>query len=183
MRSIGVFWRSISTKRKRVYSILFFLVVAIIALVIGSTVTFSHDDAVSRSNTVNQTLNKALASNNLVQTIFINNFSLTLLMFIPLIGAGLGLYIMYNTGVALSAIATVQGYPAYLGIADLVANPIFWLEFVSYAIAMASSIWLIRRLLQERWGELKWTAASIGVCALLLGLGAIIEAWQIQGHL
>jgi hypothetical protein len=156
--------------------------VAIIALLIGSLATFSHDEAVSRSNIINQTLNRALASNNLTQTIFINNFALTLLMFIPLLGAGIGLFIMYNTGAGLSAISTVQGYPVYHGIEALLLNPIFWLEFVSYAIAMASSIWLIRRLLQERWGELKWTAASIGVCALLLGLGAIIEAWQIQGH-
>jgi uncharacterized membrane protein SpoIIM required for sporulation len=183
MRSIGAFWRSISTRRKRVYSILFILVLAIISIVIGSMTTFSHDDAVSRSNTINQTLNRALASDNLTQTIFINNFSLTLLMFIPLVGVGIGLFIMYNTGVGLAAISTVQGYPASTAILDLMANPIFWLEFVSYSIAMASSIWLIRRLLQERWGELKSTAASIAVCALLLGLGALIEAWQIQGHI
>ena len=181
MRSIGA-WRSISTRRKRAYSILFILVLAIVALAIGSMTTYDHDTAVSRSNVLNQTLNRALASNNLTQTIFINNFSLTLLMFIPLIGVGIGLFIMYNTGVGLAAIATVQGYPAYYAILDLMVNPIFWLEFVSYSIAMASCIWLIRRLLQERWGELKWTAASIGVCALLLGLGAVIEAWQIQGH-
>jgi hypothetical protein len=183
MQSPMVLWRSISTRRKRVYSILFILVVAIIALLIGSTATFTHDAAVSRSNILNQTLNNALASNDLTQTIFINNFSLTLLMFIPLIGAGIGLFIMYNTGVELSAISIVQGYPVSFGIEHLIINPIFWLEFVSYSIAMASSIWLIRRLLQERWGELKWTAASIGACALLLGLGAIIEAWQIQGHI
>jgi hypothetical protein len=183
MRSIGAFWRSISTRRKRVYSILFVLLLAVIALAVGAATTFDHDSAVSRSNLINQTLNRALASNNLTQTIFINNFSLTLLMFIPLLGIGIGLFIMYNTGVGLSAIATVQGYPASTAILNLMANPIFWLEFVSYSIAMASSIWLIRRLLQERWGELKWTAASIGVCALLLGLGAIIEAWQIQGHI
>jgi Integral membrane protein DUF95. len=183
MRSISAFWRSIPTRRKRIYSILFILLLAIIALIIGSTTTFDHNTAVARSNSLNQTLNRAIASDNLVQTIFINNFSLTLLMFIPLIGAGIGLFIMYNTGVGLAAIATVQGYPAYLGIASLIINPIFWLEFVSYSIAMASSIWLIRRLLQERWGELKWTAASIGVCALLLILGAIIEAWQITGHI
>ena len=183
MRSFMAFWRSISTRRKRVYSILFILVLSIVALAVGAATTFSHDAAVSRSNIINQTLNRALASDNLTQTIFINNFSLTLLMFIPLIGIGIGLFIMYNTGVALSAISTVQGYPVSFAIENLVTNPIFWLEFVSYSIAMASSIWLIRRLLQERWGELKWTAASIGVCALLLGLGAIIEAWQIQGHI
>jgi hypothetical protein len=183
MRSISAFWSGIPTRRKRVYSILFFLIVSIIALIIGCMTVFDHDTAVARSNNINQTLNRALASGNLTQTIFINNFSLTLLMFIPLVGAGIGLFILYNTGVGLAAITTVQGYPVYVGIEHLMLNPIFWLEFVSYSIAMASSIWLIRRLLQERWGELKWTAASIGVCALLLILGAVIEAWQISGHI
>lgn len=100
-------------------------------------------------------------------------------MFIPLAGAGLGLYILYNTGVALSAIASIQGYPAYSGILNLVVTPIFWIEFVAYAIAMAQSVWLFRRMLQGRWGELKWTGVFIGVCALLLIVGAVVETWLI----
>ena len=100
-------------------------------------------------------------------------------MFIPLVGAGLGLFILYNTGVALNALASIQGYPVYVGILSLVATPIFWIEFAAYAIAMAESVWLFRRLLQGRWGELKWTAISIGVCALLLFVGAVVETWLI----
>jgi hypothetical protein len=173
------FWRNASPKRKRIYSILLVFLVAVLALLIGTLTTLSNSQAQYISSTLNQTLNENRANNTLIQHIFINNFVICLLMFIPLVGAGLGLYILYNTGVALNAIASIQGYPVYMGILNLVATPIFWIEFAAYAIAMAESIWLFRRLLQGRWGELKWTAISIGVCALLLIVGAVVETWLI----
>jgi hypothetical protein len=173
------FWHNASPKRKRIYSILLVFLVAVLALLIGTLTTLSHSQAQYISDTLNQTLNQNRANNTLIQHIFLNNFLICLLMFIPLAGAGLGLYILYDTGVALNAIASIQGYPVYLGILDLVATPIFWIEFAAYAIAMAESVWLFRRLLQGRWGELKWTAISIGVCALLLIVGAVIETWLL----
>ena len=137
------FWRNASPKRKRIYSILLVFLVAILALIIGSSTTLSHNQAETISDTLNQTLNENRANNTLIQYIFINNFSICLLMFIPLFGAGLGLFILYNTGVALNAIASIQGYPVYLGILSLWLTPIFWIEFAAYSIAMAESIWLI----------------------------------------
>ncbi len=100
-------------------------------------------------------------------------------MFVPVLGFAAGMFILFDTGLALSAIAFTQGYPAYLAILSLVITPVFWLEFAAYSIAMAESIWLFRRLLQRRWRELKWTAIFIGVCAGLLALGAIVEVWLI----
>lgn len=173
------FWHNASPKRKRIFSILLVFLVAVLALLIGTLTTLSHSQAQYISDNLNQTLNENRANNTLIQHIFLNNFVICLLMFIPLAGAGLGLYILYNTGVALNALASIQGYPVYMGILNLVATPIFWIEFAAYAIAMAESVWLFRRLLQGRWGELKWTAISIGVCALLLIVGAVVETWLI----
>jgi hypothetical protein len=158
------------------------LLVAIIALLIGGSVNLSYGSAVSQSNSINQTLNQAIASNTLPQQIFFNNFKICLLMFLPLVGAGFGLFTMYSTGVGLKAITTVQGYSVYTGIVNLMMNPIFWLEFAAYSIAMAESIWILRRLIQGRTGEVKWLIISIGICALLLTAGAFIEAWDITGH-
>lgn len=183
MRFSLSFWRNLNSKQKRLVSVLLVLLVAIIALVVGSLTTLDYGTALSKSNSLNQTLNQSIANNNLVETIFLNNFTLCMLMFIPLFGAGIGIYIMYNTGVALAAVEAVQGYTISLAVADLMINPIFWLEFVSYSLAMAESIWLIRRLLQGRIKELKWTALSITICAVLLIAGAIIEAWEITGHI
>jgi len=100
-------------------------------------------------------------------------------MFIPVFGAAFGLFVLFNTGLALGAIATTGGYPVWLGLASLAITPIFWLEFAAYSIAMAESIWLFRRLTQRRWRELKWTGIFIGICAALLIIGAVVEVWLI----
>ena len=173
------FWKNASQRRKRIYSIIAVFIIALIVTIIGSYVPLSAKDALTLSNQVNQTLNENKANNTLTQYIFINNFEICLLMFIPVVGAALGMFILFDTGLALGAIAATQGYPAWLGLASLAVTPVFWLEFAAYSIAMAESIWLFRRLTQKRWRELKWTAISIGVCAALLIIGAVVEVWLI----
>jgi hypothetical protein len=109
-------------------------------------------------------------------------------MFIPVVGAGLGMFILFQTGLALSAITFTQGFPTWLALASLAVTPIFWLEFAAYSIAMAQSIWLFWRLFQisqPDWRkimlrELKWTGIFIGICAGLLIVGAIVEVWIIN---
>lgn len=173
------FWKNASQRRKRIYSIIFIFLIGLVVTVIGSYIPLSSKDAYTLSNQVNQTLNENRANNTLTQYIFINNFSISLLMFIPIVGAALGMFILFDTGLALGAIAATQGYPVWLGLASLVVTPVFWLEFVAYSIAMAESIWLFRRLTQKRWRELKWTGIFIGICAALLIIGAVVEVWLI----
>jgi uncharacterized membrane protein SpoIIM required for sporulation len=100
-------------------------------------------------------------------------------MFIPLIGPIIGFIILGNTGVALGAIASVQGYPVWIELISLLLTPVFWLEFTAYSIAIAEGIWLTRRLTQRRWRELKNTAILIGICAVILIVSAIVEVWLI----
>ena len=173
------FWKSASQTRKRMYSIILVFLVAVLVTVIGSMIPLSSQDAYTISQNLNSTLNENRANNTLTQYIFINNLSICLLMFIPIAGAALGLFILFNTGVALGAIAATGGYPVWLGLLSLVGTPIFWIEFAAYSIAMAESIWLFRRLTQRRWRELKWTGIFIGICAGLLAIGAIVEVWII----
>jgi peptidoglycan biosynthesis protein MviN/MurJ (putative lipid II flippase) len=100
-------------------------------------------------------------------------------MFVPIIGPILGFIILGDTGIALGAIASVQGYPVWVALISEVITPVFWLEFIAYSTAMAASIWLTRRLMQRRWLELKNTAILIGICAAILIVSAIIEVWLI----
>ena len=186
------FWTNASSKRKRIYSVIAIFLVAFIVTLIGSYIPLSSQDATTLSKQVNATLNEHKASNTLTEYIFMNNFSICLLMFLPLAGAAVGMFILFDTGVALNAIATTQGYPVWLGLASLIVTPVFWLEFASYSIAMAQSIWLIRRLIQAGnskvpqggrsilWRELKWTLICIGTCAGLLAVGAVVEVWLIN---
>ena len=173
-------WKNASSKRKRIYTFIFIFVIAFVLTIIGAYFPISHQDAQTISSNLNSTLNQQKAHGNLTEYIFLNNFEICLLMFVPVVGVVLGLGILFNTGIALGAIAYVQGYPAALGLLSLVLTPVFWLEFTAYSIAIAESIWLTRRLLQHRWMELKNTAILIGICAGILIVGAIVEVWLIN---
>lgn len=185
------FWTNASQKRKRIYSIIAVFVITFLVTVVGSFFPLSSSDAQTISQNLNSTLDQHRANNTLTQYIFLNNFGICLAMFIPLLGAALGTFILFETGIALGAIATTQGYPVWLGLASLVITPVFWLEFICYSIAIAESIWLFRRIVKAitlkepgqgrliLWGELKWTALFIGTCAGLLAIGAVLEVWII----
>ena len=174
------FWTNASSKRKRIYSIMIIFIFAFIVTVIGSYIPISHQYATSISNSLNETVNTEKASGTLTEYIFVNNFSIDLVMFIPLIGPIIGFIILGNTGVALGAISYVQGYPAWVALISELLTPVFWLEFIAYSTAIAESIWLTRRLMQRRWLELKNTAILIGICAGILIISAVIEAWLIS---
>ena len=185
------FWKNASLIRKRVYLVIFIFLVATLVTFIASAMPITPQEAYALTNEVNQTLQQNLAQNTLVQGIFVNNFVICLIMFIPLGGLALGMQILFNTGVGYAGIAYVKGYPVSLALANSVTTPVFWLEFAAYSIAMAESIWLFRRILQASnakefgaWSrmlghELKWTAIFVGTCAGSLALGAVVEAWLI----
>ncbi len=184
------FWKNASSKRKRIYSILFVLVLAIVATLIGTLVPISAQDAKQINDSLNQTVTQNKAEGTLIPHIFLNNFGLCLLMFIPLVGSVIGLFIMFNTGVALGAELRVQSATATTATVSHISQTTailglvfigltFLLEYVSYSIGISESIWLYRRLTQHRWRELKNTAILIGIVAVLLITGAIVETWVI----
>ena len=175
------FWRSASSKRKRIYSIIIIFIVAFIATVIGSSIQLNSQEAHLLYDQVNQTLTEGLAHNTLTQDIFVNNFLIICLpMFIPIFGVVWGVFVMFDTGLALSSISFVKGYPVWFGLLNLILTPVFWIEFAAYSIAMSASIWLARRLMRHQWGELKNTAILIAICAGILIVGAIVEVWLIN---
>jgi len=174
------FWTNASTRRKRIYTVIAILIIAIIITFVGSYVPLSHQDAQTIDNQLNQTVNSHKSNGTLPEYIFLNNFEICLVMFIPLIGPIVGLAILFNTGVALGAIAQIQGYPVFVVLLSELLTPIFWLEFIAYSTAIAASIWLTRRLFQRRWLELRNTAIQIGICAIILLVSAFIEAWLIS---
>lgn len=183
------FWLNASPKRKRVYSTVFILFVALLTTVAGMFVQVPPEEAQAIYTQLNQTQ----SSPNLAPDIFINNFSLCLLMFIPLAGLGIGLFILFSTGMAFRAIFDYQaahGLTSTAAQSNLTASTAIWLllliglvfvlEYVSYTVAMTESVWLFRRILQKRWREVKITLALIGLVALLLAIGAIVETYAIQ---
>ncbi|MDR0493363.1 MAG: hypothetical protein LBH74_06990 [Nitrososphaerota archaeon] len=183
------FWLKASPRRKRVYSVCIMLVLAMLATLIGALVPVSPETAQIISDQLNQTLTEGQAQGTLDFDIFFNNFPLCLLMFIPLVGFFIGMFILFSTGQAFRAIFEVQmanGTATATPDVSIAATTItvaligiaivFLLEYVSYSIGMTESIWLFRRILQNKWrSELKWLVIFIGVVALLLVIGAIVE--------
>jgi hypothetical protein len=171
------FWLKATPRQKRIYSLLFMFVFAVAATLIGLLVPLSDAEAKMISDQLNQTVTQGTAAGTLPQDIFINNFSLCLLMFVPLAGAALGLLILFNTGQAFRAVFEIQAASlAATPTPGLTATPIpslsptplssisptmafitlgligavFLLEYVTYTIAMTESVWLFRRILQYR---------------------------------
>ena len=186
------FWLTASPRRKRIYSVVFILFLSILATVAGTLVPISQQDAQVISDQLNQTVTQGTSGGTLIPDIFINNFSLCLLMFIPLAGLGIGLFILFSTGMAFRAIFEIQAAnglssattsnidPTTAFLALALIGAVFLLEYVSYTIAMTESVWLFRRIMQKRWSELKITAAVIGTVALLLIIGAVVETYALS---
>lgn len=151
-------------------------IVAILVTIAGTFVPLSPQMAQQLSDELNQTVGSLNQTGGLTQFIFGNNFMICLLMFIPVVGPLFGLFVLFSTGTVLSAVSATQGFPAILAFIALMITPIFWLEFSSYSIAMAESIWLIRRITQRQfWRELKNAGLLVTLCAALLLIGAVIE--------
>jgi len=178
---ISSVWSSASARRKRIYSILVIFVISIIVTAVGSFVPIDPGLAKQISDELNQTVTNATQGGTLTPYILGNNFLICLLMFVPVLGPILGMFVLFNTGMAVGAVATVQNLPPIFFLIALMITPIFWLEFAAYSTAMAESVWLFRRLLQHRGlHELRNTSIFIAICAVLLTIGAIVETALIS---
>jgi hypothetical protein len=113
-------------------------------------------------------------------SIFFNNARVDLAEFVPLFGPAFGVYVSYNTGLVIAAIAEtsslpVSGLEAFL---SLVLTPIFWMEFFAYSLAVEESVALVAsarsRLLFRT--ELKWLAGSMLLALAVLFVSAHLEA-------
>jgi preprotein translocase subunit SecG len=184
------FWKIASPKRKRIYSIIFMLALSIIATILGTLVQLSAQDARQLSDSTNGIITDNPTYPSLVGAILLNNFKICLVMFIPIFGAVFGLFVLFSTGVGIRAILDTQSAsgasaaistisPTTAILALVFVGLTFVLEYVSYSIGIAESIWLYRRLTQRRWRELKNTGILIGIVAALLITGALVESWVI----
>ncbi len=180
--SIGI-WTRASPRRKRLLSILAVLVVIVIITGLGTLVPVSKQDADQINNEVNQTLNSVSDQGAFALTsyIFGNNLLICLMMFIPILGPLFGLFIIFNTGTILGALAISQGYPSSLYLVTLLITPHTWLEFAAYSVAMSASVWLFMRIIQGRgFHELKKnTTKFIVVSVLFLVAAAFVEVGLI----
>jgi hypothetical protein len=121
--------------------------------------------------------------------IFLNNFRISMLMFIPAIGAGFGSFTGFATGTVFSAIAAQSPVLTSVPSILIFLTPFGIMELFVYALAMSRSGILIVRIAKDKpWrpdqrrlflqDTLKPTLIEIGIAAAVLFAAAIIE-WEI----
>ncbi len=109
--------------------------------------------------------------------IFINNFLIAVIMFIPFLGPLMGTIILHTTGVVIAATAMSVNLSGVWLLLGLLIFPFAWLEFISYSIAITQSIFLVIGLLRSRFkNELFRTAFLILTVFVMLFAAAFIEA-------
>ena len=174
-------WIKASGRRKRIFSAIMVFIIAVAITAIGSLIPVSLQQANQVSNDLNQTVTTLSNNGVLLQFIFGNNFLISLLMFVPILGPLMGFLIMFNTGTVIGAIATSGGYSPALALASLFLTPIAWLEFAAYSTAISESVWLLWRFMHRlTLRELRNTSFLISICAVLLAVGAVVETALIS---
>ena len=115
--------------------------------------------------------------------IFLHNSLIALIMFVPGVGVGWGLFSAFQTGQAFAAIALV--YPAIASIHPLTllfASPFGLMELVAYSIGISRSYLLIYKIIKKISikTDYKITAIEIGIVLGLLLAGGFLEAYLIE---
>ncbi|BBD73668.1 hypothetical protein HS1genome_2057 [Sulfodiicoccus acidiphilus] len=155
--------------------------VSLLVTFIGSMIPVSPSYGQLVASQVNQTVSSSGGVVTLATNIAGHNFFLSLFMLIPFVGPFIGMGILYNTGFAISAIGAFRGISGAFLLAAETPLPFFWLEFFSYSAMMSESIALTYAVLKgEGWKELKVAIQVIGIVALALVIGGVIEASLIS---
>ena len=176
IKGIRNFWENSSSKRKRIYSSIIFLVLAMLITSLGLLFPLNQEEAELINNNLNQTLSSVNPESGMVQYIFGNNFMICLLMFISVVGPLFGFFVLFNTGIAINAISIAQGYPSVVVIIALFLTPVAWIEYAAYSTALSESVWLFKRILKKKGQrEFRIACVFIALCAILLLIGAIVE--------
>jgi len=119
-----------------------------------------------------------LAATTTWTDIFLNNFGLTLVTFVPFFGIFFALYVQFNTGYILGALAQAYNIGNVQATLSILASPIGLLEYSAYTLALAESINIVflayKKELKKRLFNHTWK--TLIIVALLLLIGAVVEA-------
>jgi len=159
--------------KRRILYLLIGILVFIIFFAIGTFVTFDE----STSQLIKEQFQNKIKNIDSMG-IFLNNFLISILMFVPGIGIAFGLFSGFITGnifVIITRDLPIQIPPL------LVFLTIFGImELVSYGIAISRSYLLLISLLKRTniKENLIYTGIEIGIVAIILFFSAIIE-WDL----
>ena len=123
--------------------------------------------------------------------IFINNVRIALSMFIPAVGAVVGLFSGFETGTVFAATAKTSAQLASVPAILLLLTPFGIMEVFSYGLAISRSGMLVYKIAKEKpWrkgngrpfltGSIVPTLIEVGIVVVVLFAGAVVEWAFIQ---
>ena len=116
--------------------------------------------------------------------IFLNNIEVAIAMFVPGVGAGIGVFSGISTGMVFNAFALISPELAATQPLSVLATPFGILEVLAYGLAISRSGMLVAQLLKkdERRGWKRFalhTGIEIGIVISALVAGSVIESQLI----
>ena len=158
---------------------LLYLVIGIVVFVFAYFIGAGTDIGKNETENLRDQFNKQVKDID-QNGIFVNNLRISLGMFIPVLGMGLGIFSGFSTGLMFNVIA--ESSPLLNNISPLLilVTPFGVMEVFAYGLAMSRSGMLTYQIIKKKqWREyIIPTIIEIGIVIAILLIGAIIE-WQI----
>ena len=159
----------------RILFTIFATIILFIILGIGSAMPLSGEEAKQLMEQFEDVM-KDLSTFR----IFINNFTVALLSFIPFIGVGIMGFVIFQTGKFLGYISTQSGIHPALLILSTIITVYGLIEFLGYGVAVSEGIIFSYSIIKKSFrSEIKWLLISIAVSAALLLAAAALENFLV----
>ena len=159
--------------------ILFFVFVGLftISFQIGATTELSLDESLAILSNLENTMQDIDSIG-----IFLNNLSIGLPTFVPVLGPVWGLFAGWSTGITISGVWSMSpDLSDTLPLSIFYASPYGFLELIAYSIGMSRGAFLVFSFVKHHSinSILKWTLVEIVIVVTLLAIGSIIEIFMI----
>jgi len=165
------------TVKNRLILIIIITVALYSLLYIASMMPLSADEMTSLMEEAERILREKYT----IMDIFLNNFMISLIMFIPLVGPFIGGYAIYVTGRLIGALSVSTGIPSILLISMTIITFYGFIEFLAYGTAFTESVVFTYSIFKKKSRlESRWLIISIAAVVILLFIAAIIEYMLIE---
>ena len=158
---------------------LLYLTIGTLVFVIAYFIGAGTDIGKSETENLREQFNKQVKDIDR-NGIFVNNLRISLGMFVPVLGMGLGIFSGFSTGLIFNVIA--ESSPLLKNISPLLilVTPFGVMEVFAYGLAMSRSGMLTYQIIKKKqWREyIVPTIIEIGIVITILSIGATIE-WQM----
>lgn len=177
LKNSNLAWRGALSLKNRLIFILIFTIALYSLLYISSAMPLSADEM----NMLREEAERILREKYTIIDIFLNNFMISLIIFIPLVGPFIGGYVIYFTGRLIGSLAASTGIPSIFLISITIITFYGLIEFLAYGTAFTESIIFAYSIFKKKSRiELRWLIISIVAVAVLLLIAATIEYLLIQ---